>query len=84
MDKRFIHNLQKPCKNRGVKLEHTPDDTVKLDGIEFFTMKDAEDYLESKPRIDIDEEISWGDVESYIESSFLDLAQSIMTKFKGN
>lgn len=52
MDKTFINNLKKPCLHRGVSLE-VADDGVRLDGNEFTTMGEVENYLESKPRLDI-------------------------------
>lgn len=47
----FIYNLKKPCKNRGVEFSDNGDGTVNLDGNRFETMRECENYLESKPRI---------------------------------
>jgi len=55
MDKTFIESLKQPCKNRGVYFGGATLDGVLLDGQEFTTMKEAEDYLESKPRVDLNE-----------------------------
>jgi hypothetical protein len=51
MDAIFIYNLKKPCLNRGVKFEDPKNGNVILDGKEYQTMKEAEDYLISKNRI---------------------------------
>ena len=52
MDARFIFNLKQPCKNRSVELTDNKDGSVTIDGTRYETMKECEDYLESKPRVD--------------------------------
>ncbi len=51
MDDRFKYHLIQPCKNRSISIEKTING-IKLNGKEFFTMKEAEDYIESFKRID--------------------------------
>ena len=51
MDAKFIFNLKKPSENRGVKFENPKNGNVTLDGKEYETMREAENYLISKPRI---------------------------------
>ena len=53
MDAVYIFHLKQPCKNRGVIHGGPSGDGVLLDGKEFVTMTEAEDYLESKPRQDM-------------------------------
>jgi len=53
MDAKFIFNLKQPCKNRGVKFEDPRNGNVILDGKEYETMRESEDYLISKPRLDV-------------------------------
>jgi hypothetical protein len=52
MTKTFIYNLKKPCENRGVNFIDNKDGSVSLDGIRFETMRECEDYLEGKARVD--------------------------------
>jgi hypothetical protein len=53
MNERYIFSLIQPCKNRGVEIVNNNDGSILLDGIKFKTIKEAEHYLESKPRVDI-------------------------------
>ena len=52
MDSQFIFRLKQPCKNRNIKFEDPKDGTVILNDVRFFTMKTAEDFIESFPRKD--------------------------------
>lgn len=52
MDAKTIFHLKQPSINRDVKFESIGNGSVKLDDIIFERQRDAEDYLESKPRKD--------------------------------
>lgn len=52
MDAAFIHHLKQPCANRGIELVNNGDGTITLDGVRAETINEAEDYIESKPRMD--------------------------------
>jgi len=53
MDNIYIFNLIQPCKNRGVNITNNKDGSVTLDGTRFETMRECEDYLDQKPRLDL-------------------------------
>lgn len=53
MDAKFIFNIKQACKNRDVKFVKNIDGSVELDDKKFWTMRETEDYLESKPRKDL-------------------------------
>lgn len=54
MRERDIFSLKQPAKNRDVKFEADYENSIViLDGISFESITDAEDYLETKPRLDV-------------------------------
>lgn len=54
MDDRYIFHLKKPCEHRNVSLVNNGDGSVSLDGVRMETMKEVEDYIESKTRLDLE------------------------------
>lgn len=53
MTKGYAIDVKQACKNRGVTWDYDEaKDEIILDGIRFKRMTDADDYLESKPRLD--------------------------------
>jgi len=55
MDERFAYHLRKPCLNRGINYGgYVPgmDAHVILNGRKFYTMQDAENYIEKFTRLD--------------------------------
>ena len=46
-------HLIQPCKNRIIKYQGLENNALWMDDQLFSTMKEAEDYIESKPRIDL-------------------------------
>jgi len=52
MNESLAYYLIQPCKNRDVQYGGYHEDYVILDNNRFYTSQDAENYLESKQRID--------------------------------
>jgi len=53
MDKAFIQNLKKPCTNRGLQLVDNNDGTIAINGDEFDTIREAEEFISKLNRVDM-------------------------------
>lgn len=53
MSELTIYHLIQPCKNRGLNLINNGNGIISINGNEFFSSRDAEEYLMGIPRIDI-------------------------------
>ena len=53
MKESYIFHLKQPCKNREIDFHNNGDGSITLDGNHFFNTREAEEYIESKPRLDL-------------------------------
>ncbi len=58
MDKVMIQHLKQPCKHRGIKFKDNRDGSITLDGKHFEILNCAEDYIDSKIRMDLPKSIA--------------------------
>ena len=50
MDKKFQFHIKKACVNRNVVINKVGEDFMILDNNKFYTIREIEDYLETKER----------------------------------